>query len=874
MKRYAAATALFTLFVVVATSQTAESDPTKEPTLFDALPARNIGPANMGGRIVDVDVVEKDPKIIYVAPATGGLWKTVDGGDTWKSVFDEQTTLCMGAVAVSQSNPDIVWVGTGEANARNSVSWGDGVYKSTDGGKTWKNMGLKETRHIGRVVVHPKNPDIVYVAALGHLWAPNKERGLYKTSDGGKTWQQVKYINEDTGFIDVAIDPSDPEILYASTYCVRRDGFSGGNPKTQTGPQTGLLKTEDGGKTWHVMTEGLPNRPLGRCGLSVYRKNPKIVYAIIQTDKTNVGREGQLAKTNQGDVDLGGVFRSEDKGKTWKKLNDLCPRPFYYGQIRVDPNDDQRIYVLGVQFQQSDDGGKKFVVGGRGTHSDHHALWIDPKDSNHLILGNDGGLFFSKNKGTAWEAIRTLPIGQFYGVAVDMRKPYRVYGGLQDNGSWGGPSATAFADGIALNDWQRIPPSGDGFQAAADPNDLDTVYAESQYGGLMRVNLKDVGKGKDAGGKSMKPKADKNEPAYRFNWNAPILLSPHKSTMIYYGGNYLFKSTDRGDNWEKISPDLTHGKPGVAADFGHTITTIAESPKKAGLLYVGTDDGRLHVSKNDGKDWIDLSEKIPDLPQERWITRVECANFDEGTAYVTIDRHRNDDLKPYIFKTTDYGVTWKPLANNLPPEAPVHVIRESSKNKNLLFAGTENGLFISQDGGQKWQHFTNGLPPAVIVHDLVIHPRDRELVIGTHARSVYVMDIAPLEEMTDKVMASDVYLFTVKPATTVMVKTRDEMTASNGVTRHYTALNPEFGAAIYYYLKTAVTAPPTLTINDGDKKVIARLTGSKDAGLHHVVWNLRGSEEDAPRVEAGDYTVTLKVGEQTLTQKVTVEKPQ
>ena len=871
MRRHAAAAAFF-LLLVVTTTQTAQPDVKTEPSLFDALPARNIGPANMGGRIVDVDVVESDPKTIYVAPATGGLWKTVDAGDSWKPLFDEQATLSLGDIAVSQANPDIVWVGTGEANARNSVSWGDGVYKSTDAGKTWKNMGLKETRHIGRIVVHPKNPDIVYVAALGHLWAPNKERGLYKTSDGGKTWQLSKYINENTGFIDVAIDPEEPDILYASTYCVRRDGFSGGNPKTQTGPDTGLFKTEDGGKTWHKMTEGLPNRPLGRCGLAVYRKNPEIVYAVVQTDQTNVTVQGQPAKTNVGDVDRGGIFRSEDKGKTWKKLNDLCPRPFYYGQIRIDPNDDQRIYVLGVSFQESNDGGKTFAAAARGTHSDHHALWIDPHDSKHMILGNDGGLYFTKNRGTAWEAIRNLPLGQFYGVTVDMRKPYHVYGGLQDNGSWGGPSQTYLADGITLNDWKRIPPGGDGFQAAADPNDLDTVYAESQYGGLTRVSLKGS-MTKGGGSKSIKPKADKGEPAYRFNWNAPILLSPHKSTTIYYGGNYLFRSTDRGDHWEKISPDLTHGKPGPSDDNGHTITTIAESPKKAGVLYAGTDDGRLHVSKDDGKEWLDLSEKIPKLPPERWFTRVECSHFDEATAYVTIDRHRNDDLKPYIFKTTDYGQTWLPLANDLPPEAPVHVLRESSKNKELLFAGTENGLFISQNGGRHWQHFTNGLPPAVIVHDLVIHPRDRELVIGTHARSIYVMDIAPLEELTDKA-ASDAYLFDVKPATTFMVKQRDTNPAPTGVTRYYTAPNPPFGATIYYHLKQAVSEPPTLTVTDGDKKVIARLMGSKNAGLHAVVWNLRGMEEDAPRVEPGEYTVTLKVGTQMLMKKVVVEKPQ
>jgi photosystem II stability/assembly factor-like uncharacterized protein len=868
-----AVTAVFVGFLLAVTAPTAEPGAKKEPGSFEALPARNIGPANMGGRIVDVDVVESDPKTIYIAPATGGLWKTSDGGDSWKPLFDEQATLCLGDIAVSQSNPNIVWVGTGEANARNSVSWGDGVYKSTDGGKTWKNMGLKDTRHIGRIVVHPKNPDIVYVAALGHIWGPNKERGLYKTTDGGMTWQQIKFISENTGFIDLAMDPSEPELLYASTYCVRRDGFAGGNPKTQTGPDTGLFKTEDGGQTWHKMTEGLPDRPLGRCGLAVYRKDPKIVYAVVQTDKTIVNTTGNPAKTNQGDLDIGGIFRSEDKGKTWKKLNDLCPRPFYYGQIRIDPTDDQRVYVLGVTFQQSTDGGKTFATGARGTHADHHALWIDPKDSKHMILGNDGGLYFSKDKGVTWEAIRNLPLGQFYGVAVDMRKPYHVYGGLQDNGSWGGPSATHYADGIAFNDWRRIG-GGDGFQCAADPNDLDIVYAETQYGGLNRVNLKGAaGMGK-GGGKSIRPKAEQGQPAYRFNWNSPLLLSSHNSKTLYYGGNHLFKTTDRGDKWEKISPDLTRGEPGPAKDFGHTITTVAESPLKAGLLYVGTDDGWLHVSKNDGKEWVDLSNHIPGVPAERWITRVECSHFEEGTAYLSLDRHRNDDTKPYLFKTTDYGATWKPLANTLPPDAPVHVIRESSKNRKLLFAGTEHGLFISQDGGQKWQHFTNGLPPAVIVYDLVIHPRDRELVIGTHARSLYILDIGPLEETSEKVTGSDVYLFDIKPATAFRAEPRTTASAPATVTRQFIAENPPYGALIYFHLKKAAAEPPTVTVTNAEKKVIAKLNGAKEAGLQRTVWNLRGMEEDPTLVEAGEYTVTLKVGEQTLTKKVKVEKPQ
>ncbi len=444
-----------------------------EAKLLDGLTARSIGPANMGGRIVAVAVVENRPATMYLATASGGLWKTVNNGTTWSPVFDHENTVSLGDVALAPSNPDIVWVGTGEANPRNSVSWGDGVYKSTDGGKTWKNMGLRDTHHIGRIVIHPKNPDIVYVAALGHLWGPNKDRGVFKTVDGGKTWELVQFVSESTGFIDLAMDPSDPDTLYAAAYRVRRDGFSGGNPAVQYGANAGLYKTSDAGKSWIKLTEGLPKGPYGRCGIAICRKDPSILYAVIQTEKSRLLRNaewGQAAKTN-AQPETGGVFRSLDKGQTWVKLNDLCPRPFYFGQIRVDPSDDHCIYVLGVALHVSRDGGKTFGnKGAPGVHGDHHALWIDPRDSQHLVLGNDGGIYFSYDRGTHWEHLQNLPIGQFYSVAVDMRKPYRVYGGLQDNGTWGGSSATRNLEGITSADWFRLM-TGDGFQCQVDPAD-------------------------------------------------------------------------------------------------------------------------------------------------------------------------------------------------------------------------------------------------------------------------------------------------------------------------------------------------------------------------------------------------------------------
>ena len=452
MKRFVV---LFALILLAPLSASAQE--TVVPQFLQTLRPRCIGPANMSGRITEVAVYEKEPRLQYVASASGGLWKTLNNGLTWKPVFERETTIALGAIAVCQSNPDLVWVGTGEANARNSVSWGDGVYKSSDGGKTWQHMGLKETEHIGRVVIHPKNPDIVYVAALGKLWGPNKERGVFKTADAGKTWDHVLAINDNTGCIDLAMDPDDPDLLYAAAYQVRRGVFSGGNPEIQTGPGSGLFKTSDAGKTWQHMTNGLPNRPLGRCGFSIYRKNPNIVFAVVQTDKTSVTVQGQAGNAKL-DLDRGGIFRSDDKGQTWKHLNSLVPRPFYYGQIRVDPNDDQRLYVLGIALHLSRDGGKSFLDGNsaKGTHADYHALWINPRDSHHLVLGCDGGMNYSYDKGHTWEHLKNLPVSQFYAVGVDMRKPYRVYGGLQDNGTWGGPSSTRDPAGISIAQWFNV----------------------------------------------------------------------------------------------------------------------------------------------------------------------------------------------------------------------------------------------------------------------------------------------------------------------------------------------------------------------------------------------------------------------------------
>jgi photosystem II stability/assembly factor-like uncharacterized protein len=843
---------------VVAAPTTAE--------LLAAVPARALGPANMGGRICDVAVVESRPSTIYLATASGGLWKTINHGTTWVPVFDGQPVGSIGAVAVAPSQPEIVYVGTGEANARNSVTWGDGVYRSTDGGKSWKHCGLRETHHIGRIAVHPNNPEVAYVAALGHLWGPNPERGLYKTTDGGLHWRAVKFIDNETGFIDVIIDPKAPETVYAAAYRVQRGPFSGGNPAVQFGPGAGLYKSVDGGTTWQRLKQGLPDRPIGRSGLAVWRKDPRIVYAIIQTDQTDIRQTvGQAARPGS-DAATGGVFRSEDGGATWTKLNDLCPRPFYYGQIRVEPTDANRVYVLGIALHLSTDGGRNFVKGTAAprVHADHHALWIDPADSKHMVLGNDGGVYWSRDGGETWEHGDNLPLGQFYGIGVDTRQPYRIYGGLQDNGTWGGPSATRRREGVTNADWMRIM-GADGFQCCVDPADPDTVYCEAQYGQLWRCDVR-TGTGSD-----IRPRPGPGEPVYRFNWNSPIVVSPHNSRIVFFGGNHVFRSLDRGERWSVISPDLTRGEPGASSVQGHTLTALAESPMRPGLLYTGSDDGRVHVSRDGGARWADVSDRIPNVPAARWITRIECSRHVGETAYLALDRHRQDDRKPYLFKTTDAGASWQSIAGGLPSHGQVHVIREDTRNKDLLYVGTEFGLWATLDGGHSWSRL--GQLPAVAVHDLALAIRDRELVAGTHGRGIFVLDVAPLRELTATVRESLAYLCDVRAARSFTMRPTRSPTGS----RAFAGVNPTYGANVWYYLKSQLAEPAVLTVRDGTGRRVAEFIGAQEAGLHRLVWPLRRTEkrspgpEDGVAVDAGDYSVSLTAGGRVQTQRFRVE---
>ncbi|MBI1760053.1 MAG: hypothetical protein HYR56_01325, partial [Acidobacteria bacterium] len=781
-------------------------------------------------------------------------------------------------------NPDIVWVGTGEANNRQSSSWGNGVYKSTDGGKTWEHAGLKDSHHIGRIAIHPTNPDIVYVAAAGHLWGANKERGLFKTIDGGKTWTNTKFINEDTGFIDVALDPNDPDTLYAAAYQRRRTafGFNGG------GPGSGLYRTTDGGVTWRKLTEGLPVGDAGRIGIEIWRKDTKVVYLTYEHATES------------------GVYRSDDKGLTWKKQSATNPRPAYYSQIRVDPQNDQRVYVLGAGWYVSDNGGKGFTSNRLlPIHGDFHALWINPANPNHLISGSDGGIHFSYDKGKTWDYINTIPLGQFYEVGFDYRKPYWVYGGLQDNGAWGAPSQTLTQIGVSNDEWMRVG-GGDGFYTQVDPHDPDTVYTESQNAALLRLN-RATGEAK-----SIKPQAPAQgveAERFRFDWNAPLVISTHDPKTLYLGGNRLFTSTNRGDDWT-WSADLTKNldrdklpimgvvpKSNVLSGhdgqetFGH-IVTIAESPLKQGLLWIGTDDGNVQLSRDGGKTWRDLTAKVPGVRANTYVSRVIASYAKEGRAYLAFDGHRNDDFKPYVFVTENYGESWQAINNGLPHAA--HVIREHPRNADLLFAGTEFGLWVSLNRGAAWFQFKSNLP-TVPVDDIAIHPRENDLILGTHGRSIWILDdLTPLEQMSEAVATSNAQLFDIRPAIAWRISNH------KGSTGHktFSAPNPPVGALISYYLREKPNDTVKLTITDNSGDLVREMSVANDPGVQRAVWDLRyGSPAQmptsleraltpaqansmlaniglarGPRVLPGDYVVKLSVGEKSFTKTVRVEE--
>ncbi len=820
---------------------------------------RSVGPAIMGGRINDVAVIESSPSTLYFAHASGGLYKSVNAGTTWTPIFENHETSSIGDVDLCQAKPDVVYIGTGEANNRQSSTWGNGVYKSVDAGKTWEHLGLKETRHIARVIVHPTNPDVVWVAAMGKLWGANKDRGIYKTIDGGKTWTQTLFVNETTGATDIALDPSNPDILYSAMYQRQRapHGYNGG------GASSGLYKSIDGGATWQKLTEGLPTGEIGRIGIGIYRKNSKTLFTIWET------KNGSISGANNGSI-----FRSDDGGATWAKVSDINPRPMYYSQIHVDPNDDKNVWVLGASMYNSTDGGKTFTTQRvNRIHGDYHALWIDPKDSNHVFTGSDGGIHWTYDGGRTWDFVNTLALAQFYEVGFDYRKPYFVYGGLQDNGSWAGPSAVPYSVGATNDDWYRIG-GGDGFYVQASPKDWRTLYIESQNGFAARLNQATGER------KSITPRPASGEEPYRFDWNTPLHLSPHNPDKIYMAGNRVFISTDKGESWRKTDdlttkPDRTKipimgslvttktlsAWDGVDS-FGQ-IVTLSESPASAGVLYIGTDDGNLQMSRDDGKSWTNLTGKVPGVPKGTWVSRVAASAHSPGRVYVTFDGHRGDDFTPYVFVSEDYGQTWAKITGGVPEFHVARGFKEHHRNPNLLFLGTERGLYVSFNRGTTWKPMKDNLP-TVPINDVQIHPRENDLILGTHGRGIYVLDDIGYLEDAEKAQSYDAYLCTPKPAIDYRISLR------KGSTGHklFEATNPPRGAMLWFYLKEAPKddKPVTLTILERDGKTVVRDVETRRLvkGLNSATWDFRWNSPTADLPSEGGTTPTPQQQRQGL----------
>lgn len=798
---------------------------------------RPIGPTRQSGRFVDFAVPEGQAYTFYAATASGGLWKTSNNGISFEPIFDHEKVFSIGDIAVAPSDPNIVWVGTGEANNSRSAYWGDGVYKSTDGGKTWKNMGLKESHHIGRIVIHPQNPDLLYIAALGHLYSENPERGLYRTTDGGQTWTKVLDVVVDgrnIGAADVVMDPTNPDILFAATYDRLRKPWT----YMVGGPGSGIYKTTDAGKTWKKLSAGLPSGILGRIGLAIYAKNPNILYACIENaNKPGLSLEERWqeivqGKSSAGMID-GEVYRSDDGGETWRKVSpekqSIGGAPgYYYGQIIIDPNDDRVVHVLSAASWGTRDGGKTWQRRPLRFGGDDHALWIDPQNSNHMLLGYDHGMGITYDGGKTWYHPDHLPLAQFYAVGFDMAYPYNVAGGLQDNGSVMGPSTKRGGGPILLEDWQTVG-GGDGMYNVFDVKTNRHLYNESQFGTLVRIDLV-TGERKSIAYKNKRPDL-------RWNWCAPILVSPHDSDVIYHGANILVRSAYRGENWEEISPDLTTNDPAkLATGKGGdgniqycTITTIDESPLEPGLLWVGTDDGNVWVSRNGGKNWTKLNDRILGNPSY-WVSRVTASQHDAGTAYVASTGFRQDDFRPFLFKTVDYGETWTSISSNL-PEEPINVIREDHRNPHLLFVGTDFGVYVSIDGGKNWNKLQSNMPTQP-VHDLKIHPRENDLIVATHGRGIFITDISPLQELSSAVLAKEIHLFAAESKVRWVSNRNSHSSSIN-----FSGESEPNGIVIYYYLRNNLSTEVKVLVYKGNQ-IINEMKGSNAPGLHSVVWNM------------------------------------
>jgi photosystem II stability/assembly factor-like uncharacterized protein len=854
------------------------SDTAQRPAInsetITGLRARSIGPAVTSGRVMTLAVHPTNPGIIYVGTASGNLWKSVSGGASWQPIFDREGSYSIGWVTLDPKNPNVVWVGTGERNSQRSVAYGDGVYKSEDGGHSWKNVGLKNSEHIGRIVVHPKNSDIVYVAAQGPLWSPGGDRGLYKTMDGGKTWEQVLKISEHTGVSDVVLDPRNPEVVVASAYQRRRHFFT----LINGGPESAIHRSTDGGKTWTKVNTGLPSEELGRIGLAISPQNPDVLYANVEAANRRSG-----------------MFRSTDKGVTWQRMSDFAQGSMYYGDVFPDPHQFDRIYVPDVIFQVSDDGGRTMrALGQRSMHVDNHIIWIDPANPDHYLVGNDGGLYRSYDRGATWIFFENLPLAQYYDVDVDNDLPfYNVYGGLQDNYSLGMPSRTKSDHGI-LNQDVFVTNGGDGFVSRVDPADPNTIYAELQHGVLVRYDKRT---GERIG---IQPQEEKGGVPLRWNWDAPLIISPHNAKRLYFAAQFVFRSDDRGNTWRKISPDLTRqidrntlavmgkiwGPDAVAKNTStavySNISAVAESPRREGYLWVGTDDGLVQVSEDGGGTWRRAAAP-PGVPENAYVTRIRASQHDATTAYATFSNHQNGDFVPYAYKSTDGGRSWTSIVGDLPKRGSVFAIAEDHVDPNLLFLGTEFGGFVSKTGGQHWLKIAG--VPTIKVAEIAIQKRENDVVLGTFGRGIYIIDdYTPLRALTTQTTASAATLF---PARDVLLYVPTQHYGGRGKAFQgemlYAGDNPPYGAVFTYYLKenlktlrqkrldaeaaaTRANQPiryPTadelraeaeeeapsvfLRISNEAGKPIRTVTGTNTRGFNRVAWDLRLPNHQLPR---------------------------
>jgi photosystem II stability/assembly factor-like uncharacterized protein len=849
--------------------------------LHDGFNYRNLGPFRAGSWVSDIAVptapLREHLYTFYVAARNGGLWKTTNNGTTFQPLLDGQDFLSVGSVTVDPTDANVVWVGSGDASCTRSALRGDGIYKSTDAGHSWLHLGLEETHHIARVVVNPAQPNTVYVAAMGHLFSTNEERGVFKTTDGGKSWKKILYLNERTGAIDLLMSEQSPDTLYAAMYeCQRIPGllYDGGT-------NSRVFKTTDGGATWQQLKGGFPEGTLGRIGLALYQKNPKIVYALV--DNRNSVEGGATNRLKGGEE-----YRSDDGGGTWAKVSpngtDLSRKSGYaFNQTRVNPGNPDEIFITGETLAKSSDGGKSWSSltenqafrPFRRAFGDFRTLWIDPANPDRMIVGSDGGVTLSYDAGQTCDHLDNLPLGEVYGLTVDMEKPYNIYAGLQDHESWRGPS-DGWSGSIGIEDWSTVG-TGDGMYNQVDPADSRWEYNSHEFGGHVRYDQK------LRVAKNITPTRDADEPFLRFNWVTPLRISPHDPKIIYTGAQVLFRSRDRGDHWEEISPDLTLNDPKkISPPRGSiqfcTITTIAESPAQAGVIWVGTDDGKVQVTRDAGASWSDTTPAITKAggPEDAWVTRVCPSPSIPGTAYVAKSRHHQDDFRPFLYKTTNFGATWFAITNHLPTR-PVNVVFEDYTNSNLVFAGTDRGVYVSVDGGAEWNDLRGNMPSAV-VNDLVVHPRDGDLVAGTFGRGIWVMDITPLRELNSEILSKDAWLFSIRP------KARRSEGAQGNYRlygdRHVVTPNEPNGTEATYYLKEASSDAVTLTLTDSAGKTVRTINGTTRAGINRVslVGNggrgggggRRGRGEAVPELAAGKYTVTLHKGEKTWSTQVSL----